>query len=127
MNEPLKILDLAKRMLHEQGLHAPRDVEILFTGLRPGDKLEEQLLSEREVTEPTGDARLRRVHGPPVDPAALDASLARIAESVRERRLASLLGEIGEIIPEYTPSETVLRLVAPAPMARSVDSHAHRR
>lgn len=114
MNEPLKVLDLARRMIHEQGLQAPRDVEILFTGLRPGDKLEEQLLSEREVTAPTGDARLRRVHGPAVDPAALDASLARIAESVRERRLASLLGELGEIIPEYMPSETLLRLVAPA-------------
>jgi FlaA1/EpsC-like NDP-sugar epimerase len=114
MNEPLKILDLAKQMIHEQGLQAPRDVEIVFTGLRPGDKLEEQLRSEREVTEPTSDARLRRVHGPTVEPAALDAALARIAASVRERRLASLLGELGELIPEYTPSETLLRLVAPA-------------
>ena len=64
LNEPLKILDLASLMIHEQGLHVPRDVEVLFTGLRPGDKLEEQLLSEHEWTEPTSDARLRRVHGP---------------------------------------------------------------
>jgi hypothetical protein len=54
------------------------------------------------------------VIGPPVDPAALDASLARIAESVRERQLASLVGELGVLIPEYTPSETLLRLMAPA-------------
>jgi FlaA1/EpsC-like NDP-sugar epimerase len=114
MNEPLKILDLARLMIHEEGLHTPRDVEILFTGLRPGDKLAEQLLSEKEVTEPTRDARLRRVIGPSVDPAALDASLARIAESVRERQLAPLIGELGVLIPEYTPSETLLRLMAPA-------------
>jgi len=114
MNGPLKVLDLARQMIHEEGLRTPREVEILFTGLRPGDKLEEQLLSEKEATAPTSDARLRRVNGPPVDPAALDASLARIAESVRERNLASLLGELGEVIPEYTPSETLLRLLAPA-------------
>jgi FlaA1/EpsC-like NDP-sugar epimerase len=114
MSEPVKVLDLAKRMIDEEGLHTPRDIEILFTGLRPGDKLEEQLLSEKEVTAPTSDARLRRVTGPRVDATLLDASLARLAASVRERKLASLLGELGELIPEYTPSETLLRLMAPA-------------
>jgi FlaA1/EpsC-like NDP-sugar epimerase len=114
MSEPLKVLDLAKLMITEEGLHAPRDVEILFTGLRPGDKLEEQLLSEREATAPTSAARLQRVTGPRVDSTVLDAALARIAASVRERQLAPLLGELGALIPEYTPSETLLRLLAPA-------------
>ncbi len=114
MNEPLRVLDLAKRMITQEGLQTPRDVEILFTGLRPGDKLEEQLLSEREVTAPTSDARLHRVIGPRVDSTVLDASLARIAESVRDRKLAALVGELGELIPEYTPSETLLRLMAPS-------------
>jgi len=111
LNESVKVLDLAKLMITEEGLETPRDVEILFTGLRPGDKLEEQLLSETEVTEPTGDARLRRIKGPRVDARALDASLARIAESVRERDLASLVGELGKLVPEYEPSDTLLRLV----------------
>ena len=101
-------------MITQEGLETPRDVEILFTGLRPGDKLEEQLLSEREATAPTSDARLHRVIGPHVDATVLDASLARIAASVRERQLASLVGELGELIPEYTPSETLLRLMAPS-------------
>jgi FlaA1/EpsC-like NDP-sugar epimerase len=111
MNAPVKVLDLAKLTIAEEGLETPRDVEILFTGLRPGDKLEEQLLAETEVTEPTGDARLRRVKGPRVDARALDASLARIAESVRERDLASLVGELGKLVPEYEPSDALLRLV----------------
>jgi len=114
MNGPLKVLDLARQMIHDEGLRTPREVEILFTGLRPGDKLEEQLLSEKEATAPTSDARLRRVNGPAVDPAALDAALAHIAASVRERNLAALLGELGALIPEYTPSDTLLRLLAPA-------------
>src|SRR5258708_36746500 len=114
MNEPLRVLDLAKLMITQEGLETPRDVEILFTGLRPGDKPEGQLLSEREVTAATSDARLHRVIGPRVDATVLDAALARISESVRERQLAALVGELGELIPEYTPSETLLRLMAPS-------------
>jgi FlaA1/EpsC-like NDP-sugar epimerase len=110
---PVKVLDLAMRMIDEEGLQAPRDIEVLFTGLRPGDKLDEELTSDMEVREPTGDARLDRVNGPRVDAELLDASLARISESVRERNLASLLGELGRLVPEYQPSDTLLRLLAP--------------
>jgi FlaA1/EpsC-like NDP-sugar epimerase len=110
---PVKVLDLAMRMIDEEGLQAPRDIEVLFTGLRPGDKLDEELTSEMEVREPTGDARLHRVNGPRVDAELLDASLARISESVRERNLASLIGELGRLVPEYQPSDTLLRLLAP--------------
>lgn len=113
VNAPVKVLDLARLMIDEQGLQARRDVEILFTGLRPGDKLEEQLISAVEVPEPTSDARLQRVNGPRVDAQVLDASLARIAESVRERDLASLVGEVARLIPEYEPSATLLGLLAP--------------
>lgn len=111
MSEPVKILDLARQMIRDAGLQTPRDIEILFTGLRPGDKLEEELTSEMEAPDPTSDARLQRVNGPPIDSQALDASLARISESVRERDLAALLAELGSLIPEYKPSETLLGLL----------------
>jgi FlaA1/EpsC-like NDP-sugar epimerase len=114
MNEPVRVLDLAKLMIDEEGLQTPRDVEILFTGLRPGDKLEEQLISEMEVLEPTSDARLHRVNGPSVDPEVLDASLARILGSIRERNLGALVGELGRLLPAYQPSATLLRLLDPA-------------
>jgi FlaA1/EpsC-like NDP-sugar epimerase len=107
MDARVNILDLATRMIHEAGPHAPRDIEILFTGLRPGDKLEEELISETEVPEPTSHARLHRVNGPPIDPRALDASLTRISESVRERDLVALLAELRRLIPEYQPSDTL--------------------
>jgi FlaA1/EpsC-like NDP-sugar epimerase len=111
VSETVRVLDLAKLMIDEEGRRTSRDVEILFTGLRPGEKLEEDWLWETEVPEPTSDARLRRVDGPLVDAPALDASLARIAESVRERNLASLVDEIRQLLPAYEPSATVLRLL----------------
>ncbi len=119
MNEPMKIVDLAKLMIHEEGAQTPRRVEIRFTGLRPGDKLEEQLISEREGLEPTSDARLRRVTGPPLDAQALDASLSRIAEGVRERRLGMLVAELSLLIPEYQPSATLLALLDPPARSRT--------
>ena len=114
MSAPVKILDLAKRMIQEAGLQTPRDIEILFTRMRPGDKLEEELVSAQESLGPTSDGRLDRVNGPSIDAEELDASLHRISESVRRRNLASLLGELGKLVPEYKPSETLLGLLNPS-------------
>jgi len=114
MSAPIKILDLAKRMIQEAGLETPGDVAIAFTGLRPGDKLEEELVSAQEALEPTSDERLRRVQAPPVQAEKLDASMARILASVSERNLAGLIEELGKLVPEYQPSETLLGLLKPS-------------
>jgi len=114
MSAAIKILDLAKRMIQDAGLQTPRDVAIDFTGLRPGDKLEEELVSGRESLEPTSDERLRRVHAAPVEAEKLDGSMARISASVAERHVAALIGELGELVPEYQPSETLLGLLNPS-------------
>ena len=108
MKEPVKILAFAKRMIHDVSPQTSREIEIVFIGLRPGDKLEEEFVSETEILTATGDERLHRVEGLPMDSEALDASLSRISESVRERNLAALLAEISRLIPEYKPSETLL-------------------
>ena len=108
MNEPVEILAFAKRMIHEVNPQTPHEIEIVFTGLRPGDKLEEDLVSETEILTPTSDERLHRVKGLQMDSEALDASLNRASESVRERNLSALLAEVSRLIPEYKPSETLL-------------------
>lgn len=53
MGEPVKILDLAKNMIHLSGLREGKDIEIVFTGLRPGEKLYEELLMEEEGIQTT--------------------------------------------------------------------------
>lgn len=55
MGEPVKIIDLARRMIELQGLVPERDIEIKITGLRPGEKLTEALVDVNEVARPKAD------------------------------------------------------------------------
>ena len=68
MGEPVSILDVAQRMIKLSGA---RGVEIVFTGLRPGEKLHEVLFSDQEVAMPTAHPMIQSVDVPPVDPAEL--------------------------------------------------------
>jgi FlaA1/EpsC-like NDP-sugar epimerase len=114
MCEPVKILDFASRLIRETGLETPRDIEIVLTGLRPGDKLEEELVSAHEVLQPSRDERLYRAVGPPCDAQVLDAALQNISKNIGERNLTAMLGELTKLVPEYQPSETLLALLNPS-------------
>ena len=59
MGEPIKILDLAKRMIEMAGMEPEKDIEIKFTGLRPGEKMFEELLSDSENTLPTVHEKIK--------------------------------------------------------------------
>lgn len=112
--EPVKIMDLAARMIREANPETPRNIEIVVTGLRPGDKLEEEFVSAKEVLKPSSDERLFRAVGPPCDAQVLEAALQNISKSVSERNLAVILGELTKLVPEYQPSETLLSLLNPS-------------
>jgi FlaA1/EpsC-like NDP-sugar epimerase len=58
MGEPVKIADLATRMIELSGLRPGEDIEIVYTGLRPGEKLYEELLYKKENTIPTDNAKI---------------------------------------------------------------------
>jgi FlaA1/EpsC-like NDP-sugar epimerase len=116
LGEPVKIIDLAKRVIQEAGRENAAQTEIVFTALRPGDKLSEELVSAGERLEPTSDSRLWRVKSTPISREALDSSLEAISEGVRLRNLATLLEAICRLVPEYQPSETLLSRLNPAPV-----------
>ncbi|MGG7056098.1 polysaccharide biosynthesis protein [Nitrosomonas sp. ANs5] len=66
MGDPVKIVDLAKDMIRLSGLNES-DIEIIFTGLRPGEKLHEELAGDNESTLPTPHEKLRITHSCPPD------------------------------------------------------------
>src|SRR5690606_35165236 len=59
MGKPVKIIDLARKMIQLAGLVEGKDIQIVFSGLRPGEKLFEELLSEEETTLPTHHEKIR--------------------------------------------------------------------
>jgi len=103
MGEPLHIVDLARQLIELSGFRPEVDIEIRFIGLRPGEKLVEELQLQGEHYRPTTHPRIHRFVGARPEYAALDPLL----ESVR--RLTVLGGAdckrgLREILPEYTPS-----------------------
>jgi len=114
MREPVKIIAFAERLIREAGLETPRDIEIVLSGLRPGDKLEEELVFANEVLQPSSDERLYRAVGPPRDEHALDTALQDISRSISERNLSAMLGVLTKLVSEFQPSETLLALLNPS-------------
>jgi FlaA1/EpsC-like NDP-sugar epimerase len=110
LGAPVKILDLANRLIGEAG-HRAGEMEIVFTALRPGDKLTEDLVSAMEWAEATVDARLQKINGPQPSGKALDAAIQVISETIRTRHLAALVESLCEVVPEYQPSEMLLSLL----------------
>jgi len=114
LGKPVKILDLAKRLIREAQGNTHAEIEIAFAGLRPGDKLTEELTSSTENLASTSDHRLHKVISSLGASAISDSTLDLIAEGVRMRNLAALVELVTRIVPEYRPSEFLLALLRDA-------------
>jgi len=112
LDEPVKILDLAKKMIAEASVSGPKEVKMIAIGLRPGEKLEECLVSSSETVEPTAEPKLHRVSGPIPTAESLRSAIKLISEKVQSRDLPALLDVIRSLVPEYHPSETLTALLS---------------
>lgn len=106
MGEPVRIADLAENMVRLSGLEPGRDIEIKFVGLRPGEKLYEELLIDGEDVESTEHPRVRVVRT--VDAGVPSAWVEALARSLAARDAAAAVDLICSAVPEFTPSEVVV-------------------
>jgi FlaA1/EpsC-like NDP-sugar epimerase len=111
MPPPINILDLANRLVNAYSAESKQPIEIIFTGLRPGEKLTEQIVSSRESVHPTPEPSLHRVFTPQIPADVLDAALRKLAVGIQERNFALLFDTVSTLVPEYCPSESVLGLL----------------
>jgi len=103
MGQPVKIVDLAEQLIRLSGLRPELDIRIEFTGMRPGEKLYEELLFPYERAEQTSHEAVRRiVHGvaPPVD---LAHAVGDLASLVGADHREELLTRLRRLVPEYVP------------------------
>ena len=101
MGEPIRILDLAVNLIRLCG-KSEQDVEIKFTGLREGEKLEEELFYRHETVLPTRCDKVKRTSGSPRDWSALCRQLDELRASMSVDGAAPIRAKIKEIVPEYS-------------------------
>jgi len=101
MGPPVKIVDLARQMVRLAGLRPEQDVEIRFTGLRPGEKLFEELFHGREPPEPTIYPGLLMATPRTADPAIVGRALDEIAAACRGGQAKLALSQLARLVPEF--------------------------
>lgn len=107
MGEQVRIVDVARKMIKLSGLEPEKDVEIVFTGLRPGEKLYEELFSENEENLPTHHPKIMIARLKEYDYEYVSQKLEQIEMMLGKRQFRNILSVISELIPEYkAPEET---------------------
>jgi FlaA1/EpsC-like NDP-sugar epimerase len=111
MGEPVRILDLAENLLRLSGLQPHRDISIVYTGMRPGEKLHEELMSALEATIPTSVEKIHVVQTDEVDGWTLVRGLDRLGAAVALGDGDDLLLALCALVPECSSPlrEAVLR------------------
>jgi len=106
LGAPVPVVALARHLMANRHGSTTREVPIVFTQLRPGDKMSEALLSGRESYAANADSGhlLRPVESPSVPAAVLKETLQELERACRERSLEQLLAAVVRAVPEYRPS-----------------------
>jgi FlaA1/EpsC-like NDP-sugar epimerase len=110
MGEPVKVVDLARRMIRLSGYEPDQDIKIVFTGLRPGEKLFEELRLDGEGISPTFHEKISMLEGTDVDFEGVQAWLEELSALVESRNVHGLISKLISIVPEYSPSDELISL-----------------
>ena len=105
MGELIRIADLAANMIRLAGLEPNEDIEIRYTGLRPGEKLYEEVISEGEHIAPTTHEKIKVFRGPAATRLEIERWLERVREAVARRDEVEAVALLKDLAPEYEPGE----------------------
>ena len=106
MGKPVKIDSLARRMIELSGFKPDVDIPIVYTGLRPGEKLYEEVLSNVENTEPTAHAKIRIARVREYDYQEADKAVDKLEMLSREVMIPEMVKYMKQIVPEYVSNNS---------------------
>ena len=110
VGEPVRIAELAKFLIHAAG----KEIPVRFTGLRPGDKLTEELSYKTEVKDGFVEGPLEVIKTRRFAPADFEDVMERLSGCIDSRDVSRLIRTLSSVVPEYLPSGLVLNSMASA-------------
>ena len=102
MGEPVKIVDLARELITLSGFRPGEDIEMIFTGLRPGEKLFEELSIEGEDMQRTRHPKISIWRNIPMDRERLRVGISELVTLAKNQTYSEIVRKINELVPEYT-------------------------
>ena len=112
MGEPIKVLDIAKELIHLSGLEVGDDIEIRIVGLRPGEKLFEELLTEKEKSRVLGDSGHEKIliaETDEVEGEKLEKDVRELEVLARAMDNEGVVRKLQEVVPSYQPNRGMLK------------------
>lgn len=101
MGDPVRIVELAEQMIRLAGKRPYEDIDITFTGLRPGEKLYEELFHDTEASKPTSNATIRLATPRTADQVALARAIDELTAAARSNDDARCRASLQRLVPEY--------------------------
>lgn len=110
MGEQVRIVDIARKLIHLSGFTPDAEIKIEFSGIRPGEKLYEELSLEAETTLPTVHRKIKIFAEPNPAGPNMTEQVDRLRRLCEEGRGPELVRIMSHLVPEYQPSDTALSL-----------------
>jgi FlaA1/EpsC-like NDP-sugar epimerase len=105
MGTPVKIVDMARDLIRLSGFEPEVDIKIEFIGLRPGEKLYEELITADENAQPTQHPKILMLKGAACDMGQLNGKIQELSALAVAQDAALIRSKLQEIVPDYAPSE----------------------
>ncbi|MDB5248690.1 MAG: polysaccharide biosynthesis protein [Segetibacter sp.] len=123
MGEPVKILDLARKMIKLAGLTPGKEIDIKFTGLRPGEKLYEELLNKEEEVIPTHNKKILIAKVIEYDYQKVSISIDKVLSIAIQNKDEDVVKQMKRIVPEYISNNSIYEAMDEEILAPTFTSH----
>jgi len=121
MGKSVKVLDLAERMVRLSGLEPYIDIDIVFSGLRPGEKIKEELLAKTENIVPTHNQKIMRAKVRQYDYEQVSLEINELIDIAAKHDDVKIVGKMKKIVPEYISNNSVFEaLDGPYPVPSQI-------
>jgi FlaA1/EpsC-like NDP-sugar epimerase len=111
MGKSIKIVDLVRKMIKLYGLTVGKDIEIVYTGLRPGEKLYEELLNDKENTLPTHHPQIMKARVQELDHEIVKYKIEDLIDLFSNQNNSDIVAKMKALVPEYKSNNSVFEIL----------------